>query len=58
MRITNIDTMRLTAHRPKYMALDNTLLESLIRSKIPNIYDMILEEIRFANTKEMKLGVN
>ena len=55
---TNIDTMRLTAHRPKYMALDNTLLESLIRSKIPNIYDMILEEIRFANTKEMKLGVN
>lgn len=53
-----IDTIRLIAQRPKYMALDNTLLESLIGSKVPHICDMIIEEMHFANTKEMNLDVN
>ena len=44
----SVDKERLSATRPKYMALDNTLLESMLNYRLPSIYDMIQEEISFA----------
>lgn len=41
----SIDDIKLTALRPKYMALDNKKLEETTRIKAPSIYDMIVEEI-------------
>ena len=41
----SIDDIKLRALRPKYMALDNRKLLEITRITIPNIYDMIVEEI-------------
>ena len=41
----SIDAVKLSALRPKYMALDNRKLEKTTRIKTPSIYDMIREEI-------------
>ena len=47
----SVDETSLAAPRPKYMALDSTLLESILNYSLPNIYDMIQEEILFAKKK-------
>ena len=44
----SIEEVNLSATRPNYMALDNTLLESILNYRLPSIYDMIQEEIHFA----------
>ena len=44
----SVDETSLAAPRPKYMALDSTLLESILNYRLPSIYDMIQEEILFA----------
>ena len=41
-----IDSMKLHASRPSYMALDNNLLQNLLGIKVPNIYDMIKLELQ------------
>ena len=53
---SSIDQNRLSAKRPQYMALDNTLFESTVGYKLPTIYDMIREEILFAE-KELNFNV-
>lgn len=53
----SVDNERFSAIRPKYMALDNTLLESMLNCRLPSIYDMIQEEISFAK-KEVDSVVN
>ena len=47
----SVDESCLAAPRPKYMALDSTLLESILNYRLPSIYDMIQEEILFAKKK-------
>ncbi len=41
-----IDSIKLHASRPRYMALDNNLLQNLLGIKVPNIYDMIKLELQ------------
>jgi dTDP-4-dehydrorhamnose reductase len=47
----SVDETGLTAPRPKYMALDCTLLESILNYRLSSIYDMIQDEILFARKK-------
>ena len=46
---TVLESLKLTATRPNYMALDNDLLQNLTETKIPSIYDMIKTELRYSN---------
>jgi dTDP-4-dehydrorhamnose reductase len=46
---TALESLKLTAARPNYMALDNDLLQNLTRTKIPSIYDMIKTELGYSN---------
>ena len=41
-----LDSIKLHASRPSYMALDNNLLQNLLGIKIPSIYDMIKLELQ------------
>ena len=40
-----LDTVGLKAVRPRYMALDNSLLQETLGVKVPSIYDMIQTEL-------------
>lgn len=40
-----LDTVGLKAVRPRYMALDNSLLQETLGVKVPSIYDMIMTEL-------------
>lgn len=41
-----LDSIKLHASRPSYMALDNNLLQNLLGIKVPSIYDMIKLELQ------------
>ena len=41
-----LDSIKLRASRPSYMALDNNLLQNLLGIKVPSIYDMIKLELQ------------
>ena len=41
-----LDSTKLQASRPSYMALDNNLLENLLGIRVPSIYDMIKLELQ------------
>lgn len=41
-----VDSIKLNASRPSYMALDNSLLKNLLGIKVPSIYDMIELELQ------------
>jgi dTDP-4-dehydrorhamnose reductase len=43
-----LDSVELHARRPRYMALDNSLLERLLGVKVPSIYDMIKTELQLS----------
>ena len=43
-----LDSVELQAKRPRYMALDNSLLESSLGVKVPSIYDMIKTELQLS----------
>lgn len=43
-----LDSVELHARRPRYMALDNSLLERLLGLKVPSIYDMIKKELQLS----------
>lgn len=43
-----LDYMELQARRPKFMALDNSLLEKTLGVKVPSIYDMIKSELKLS----------
>ena len=41
-----VDSIKLHASRPSYMALDNNLLQNLLGIKVPSTYDMIKLELQ------------
>jgi dTDP-4-dehydrorhamnose reductase len=43
-----LDSVELQAQRPRFMALDNSLLERSLGVKVPSIYDMIKTELRLS----------
>ena len=43
-----LDSVELRAQRPRYMALDNSLLERSLGVKVPSIYDMIKTELQLS----------
>ena len=43
-----LDSVELRAQRPRYMALDNSLLERSLGVKVPSIYDMIKAELQLS----------
>jgi dTDP-4-dehydrorhamnose reductase len=43
-----LDSVELHAQRPRYMALDNSVLESSLGVKVPSIYDMIKTELQLS----------
>jgi dTDP-4-dehydrorhamnose reductase len=43
-----LDSVELHAQRPRYMALDNSLLERSLGVKVPSIYDMIKTELQLS----------
>jgi dTDP-4-dehydrorhamnose reductase len=43
-----LDSVELHAQRPRYMALDNSLLERSLGVKVPSIYDMIKAELQLS----------
>ena len=43
-----LDSVELHAKRPRYMALDNNLLERSLGVKVPSIYDMIKAELQLS----------
>lgn len=46
---TLLDSLGLQAARPRYMALDNCLLQKTLGVNVPSIYDMIKMELNLAN---------
>lgn len=45
---TLLDSVELHAQRPRYMSLDNSLLERSLGVKVPSIYDMIKAELKLS----------
>lgn len=43
-----LDSVELHAVRPRYMALDNNLLQKTLGVQVPSIYDMINTELKFS----------
>ena len=43
-----LDSVELHAQRPRYMALDNSLLERSLGVKVPSVYDMIKSELQLS----------
>ena len=43
-----LDSVELQAQRPRFMALDNSLLERSLGVKVPSIYDMIKTELQLS----------
>jgi dTDP-4-dehydrorhamnose reductase len=43
-----LDSVELDAQRPRYMALDNSLLEKSLGVKVPSLYDMIKSELQLS----------
>jgi dTDP-4-dehydrorhamnose reductase len=43
-----LDSVELLAQRPRFMALDNSLLERSLGVKVPSIYDMIETELQLS----------
>lgn len=49
----SVEKIQLAARRPKFMALDNSLMNQICRIKVPTLYDMISEEItKYSLSKE------
>jgi dTDP-4-dehydrorhamnose reductase len=45
---TLLDSIQLHARRPRFMALDNNLLEKTLGVTVPSIYDMIKAELQLS----------
>lgn len=44
----SLNSLKMHANRPPFMALDNKLLQNLLGVKVPNIYDMIKLELQLS----------
>ena len=44
----SLNSIKMHANRPPFMALDNNLLQNLLGIKVPNIYDMIKSELQLS----------